>query len=421
MTTKSRFHEQNIPFEYVLASGTDTYTVTVTDNYAFYLADTFVPFTGMRLNVLFTNANTGASTLNINGNGAVSIKKGTSTALASGDIIAGSIHTLFFDGTNFQIRDIIPTGLLPSETAGGDLTGTYPNPTLAAIVSAATKGSASKSPSLTIDAKGRVTALSDTDIQIAESQVTGLVSDLSGKQPLDATLTALAALTTGANKIPYSTGTDTFSQLDLDTDGTLSANSDTRIATQKAVKTYVDTQDAFVLISSATASNSSSIDFTGLASTYSLYIVEITDLIPATNNSALWLRIGTGATPTYQSGAGSYSHVRAGATVNGTGTTTSGTTIGNGSDTQIVCFGGAVSNAAPQSVNGSVRIFQPSQTTDYHGILFTLGVRDSASPPSTNTVNGYGQYLATTAVTAIRVMMSTGNITSGTFKLYGIK
>ena len=63
---------------------------------------------------------------------------------------------------------------------------------------------------------------------------------LSAYQPIDATLTALAGLLTGANKIPYSTGTDTFSQLDLDTDGTLNANSDIKIATQKAVKTYID-------------------------------------------------------------------------------------------------------------------------------------------------------------------------------------
>lgn len=76
----------------------------------------------------------------------------------------------------------------------------------------------------------------------AQSDVTNLVSDLAAKQPLDATLTALAGLATGANKVPYSTGPDAFGQLDLDTDVALAANSDTRLATQKAIKAYADTK-----------------------------------------------------------------------------------------------------------------------------------------------------------------------------------
>lgn len=67
---------------------------------------------------------------------------------------------------------------------------------------------------------------------------------LSGTyQPLDSDLTAIAALSTtsyGRSLLTLANVAALYTALSVDVDGTLAANSDTKLASQKAVKTYVD-------------------------------------------------------------------------------------------------------------------------------------------------------------------------------------
>lgn len=87
---------QDSAMKYATASGTDTYTISLTPNLTAYAA-------GQTFRVLFTNANTGAATLNVDSAGAKAITKNGTTALAAGDIPAGSIWELCYDGTQFQL------------------------------------------------------------------------------------------------------------------------------------------------------------------------------------------------------------------------------------------------------------------------------------------------------------------------------
>ena len=77
------------------ASGTDTYTVTINgiDEYA----------EGQLFSIVFTNGNTGSATLNVNGFGALTLKKSVSTNLSASDISAGQALILRHDGTNLQV------------------------------------------------------------------------------------------------------------------------------------------------------------------------------------------------------------------------------------------------------------------------------------------------------------------------------
>jgi hypothetical protein len=91
---------------------------------------------------------------------------------------------ILFDGAlnKWVHAPIVFGGGPPVGPAGGDLDGVYPDPSLATFgPGAVTKGAADKVAVVTTDTKGRVSTLTETSIQIAQSQVNDLTTDLAAK------------------------------------------------------------------------------------------------------------------------------------------------------------------------------------------------------------------------------------------------
>lgn len=170
---------------------------------------------------------------------------------------------------------------------------------------------------------------------------------------------------------------------------------------------------ALTLLKVKTASASATVDFTTeFTAAYDSYMVRLTDIIPATDASDLWLRISQATV--FLSGAADYRHSRIQASEGG-----AVSTIGSAGDTQIVIANALTSDAASTYI-GEVTFANPSGTTRNKHFIHRSSY--STTTPVHITTSGAGAIvLNTTAVDGIRFLMSAGNLTSGTFSLYGIR
>jgi hypothetical protein len=88
----------------------DTYVISLAVN-----PTSLANITGLPIAFKANTANTGACTLAVNGLTATAIKKNVSADLDTGDILAGQVVTVVYDGTNFQIQGLNQT-VTPTST-----------------------------------------------------------------------------------------------------------------------------------------------------------------------------------------------------------------------------------------------------------------------------------------------------------------
>jgi hypothetical protein len=155
------------------------------------------------------------------------------------------------------------------------------------------------------------------------------------------------------------------------------------------------------------------LDFTTfISSTYDTYRIIGSVLAPANSAVDLRLEVGTGGGPTYDTG-NNYEWVANGYRSDGVAHTNVGAT-------GIAKIFNSMSNTAAYG-NGSfdLTLFQPQSTAVRKQFIGTGQFVDS-SPANCMNVIGVSWITSGTAMTALRFIMSSGNIASGIIRIYGV-
>lgn len=313
----------------------NTYAIDVGANPASYAAGQVYRFKA-------GNANTGASTLNVDSLGAVSIVKQASAALEANDIRAGDLVTVVHDGSNFQLQSHPLLGDLARQDAD-DLAGT---------------GLTANSGALDLDIDG---------------------------------LTEETSIQASADYVPVY-------------DATASAN--------RKVKPENLGFNA-VLTHTATASSDSSLDFTALSSTYHAYLIVFDRLLPATDAVNLYLRTSTDNGSSFDSGSGNYNWAVLQSLVG-----TEGASGSNG-DTEIQINKETIGSGSGEGISGRIVLYDPSASAFTKATWEVVYRR--ASNQDVCAIAGGGMREDTTAVDAVQLLFSSGNIASGEVRVYGLK
>jgi len=178
---------------------------------------------------------------------------------------------------------------------------------------------------------------------------------------------------------------------------------------------------SLVLLSTQNASSSSAISFTtGLDSTYKEYIFKFINIHPQTDDTHFTVNFSADSGSNYNVTKTASLFVSQHAENAGfAGLSYQGSIDSDQSTSaQQLCFG--LGNDNDENMCGTLRLFDPSSTTFVkHFLSECSSPSHDTSPELTHVfVSGYGN--TTSAIDAVQFTMSSGNIDSGTIKMYGV-
>ena len=184
---------------------------------------------------------------------------------------------------------------------------------------------------------------------------------------------------------------------------------------------------AMTLIKTLTASSSSTLSFVDgssdvvLDSTYPIYKFVYINCHPANNDADFQFNMsadsGSNYNVTKTTTIFNAYHYENGSDANVVYDT--GSDLAQSTSDQIIAGNQGVGNDNDQSVSGSLMLFNPSSTTFVKHFIISSNAYHHADIAVNGFVAGYGN--TTSAIDGVMFKFASGNIDSGTIKLYGIK
>lgn len=172
-------------------------------------------------------------------------------------------------------------------------------------------------------------------------------------------------------------------------------------------------QGGLVKLASGTVSAAATLDIVLSSYTgYKTLLLKLEDWRPATDGATLTVRTSTNAGGAYDSGAGNYEH--SGLTTSNTPTVTA---TGSASATSIDTLAPGDS-ATTGGMSGNIWLHNFPSTTKHASITWEIGGVSSAAAAIYS--SGKGRRAAAQDADAIRLLFSAGNITEGSWTLYGL-
>lgn len=382
--------------------------------------------TNMRFRWRSPGANTiTAPTINIESLGAKTIKKGAGSALLAGDTgAAGNICEAVYNGTDIILLNppaIIPATDIPhtyttTQTFNGPVVRGETTLTDASTIAwdLSTGG-----PNYKVTLGGNRTLGAYTGSTPGQEGYLKVIQDGTGGRTLSLVNAVYDFYGPSIENIALGAGEETVYQYRVISSGSMYLKRWGATSMREGDRDF---------LRELVASNSATIEFvlTKYLTLYDRFEIDFDQVIPATDNVQLMLRSSTNAGVSYDSGAGNYTwrqdrmHIKS--------ATNSSDNPNSNSDSAIKIINndgslgmGTGLGLFPAVSSGNIKIYSPS-----HAAMLRVTWTEMHRDPDNELMGwiearGAGVRLVDADVDAIQLLTSSGNITSGTFRLFGVR